>query len=138
MNAKTYKILLISLLCIGMAFKNAAQSCVIITEPPVNNAGVASNLTLCKSINAPVIDLFQRVAGEDNGGKWSIAPASAVVSSGFDQNTGTFNPNQIQSGNYIFRYTVGIAGCEDSEDIAVLIETCCSPKICTPVRITKL
>jgi hypothetical protein len=119
--------------------KNYAQNCVSITEPPVLTAGTATNPNVCQATTgAATITLNNNLTSEDSGGSWSLAPSSPNPNTGFDASSGTFDPNGVANGIYIFRYTIGSATCQDTEDVTVLIQNCCAPKVCSSVKVTKI
>jgi hypothetical protein len=129
-------ITIVSCLSLG---RSVGQNCVLITEPPILNAGTPTNATVCHAVTGrPIITLNNNLTNEDSGGNWALAPSSANPASAFDPMSGTFNPNGVAIGTYIFRYAVGTAGCNDHKDIMILIQACCPPKICLPVTVQRL
>ena len=117
---------------------NTAQSCVVMTEPPVLNAGMAIATISCQGTSGTIV-LDTKLSGEDSGGVWSLSPTS-VTSPGaaFDASAGQLTTNSLGAGTYSFVYTVGTGACTDAENVDVLVQNCCSPKICTSVKVTKL
>jgi hypothetical protein len=129
-------ITIISCLSLGRV---EGQNCVLITEPPPVSAGTPTNATVCQAVTGrSIITLNNNITNADSGGTWALAPTSPNPAGAFDAIAGTFNPNGVAVGNYIFRYSVGTAGCGDSKDITILIQACCPPKICLPVTVQRL
>ena len=115
-----------------------SQNCAIITEPPVLNAGVGMNTTACQN-TANTIQLSTLLTGADNGGVWSLSPTSPnAPGAAFDSTIGQLTTKSLANGIYAVVYTVGSGTCTDSENVEVLIQNCCPPKICTGVIVTKL
>ena len=104
-----------------------------------STAGTAlANDSLClEGSGLAVIDLFDKINGEDPGGTWSVV--AGTPGSNFDETTGMLNPNGLPIGTYTFRYTVpGTPPCpSDSEDWTITIYRCCPPQICLPVTATR-
>jgi hypothetical protein len=123
----------------GGASCRPAQEIKISVSPAVT-AGTGTNpAPICQGGSGLAnVDLFTQLAGEMTGGAWSQT-AGASVGTALDTATGILNPNGIANGTYTFRYTVmGIAPCpNDTEDVMVTIQTCCPPKICLPITVTR-
>jgi hypothetical protein len=133
MKTNYFNIIITIISCLILGKANG-QTCVLITEPPPVSAGTPTNATVCHAVTGrATITLNNNLTNEDSGGTWSLAPTSANPAIAFDALTGTFNPNGVAIGTYIFRYAVGTAGCGDSKDITILIEACCPPVLCLPV-----
>ena len=84
------------------------------------------------------INLMGQITGATAGGTWSQTSGTAVGSA-LNAATGVLDPNGIQVGTYVFRYTVtGASPCpNDTEDITITIQNCCPPSICIPVAVTR-
>ncbi len=129
--------LLFGFLCFCVV-QSYAQVCITITEPPAVEAGLPTAATVCQaSSGVSAITLNNNLASEDAGGVWSLAPSSPDPAAAFNAGTGTFDPNGVTPGSYVFRYTVGVPGCNDMADVAVTIQNCCPPTLCSPVSVTK-
>jgi hypothetical protein len=129
-------ITIISCLSLGRA---EGQNCVLITEPPPVSAGTPTNATVCHAVTGrAIITLNNNITNEDSGGTWTLAPASPNPAGAFNAMAGTFNPNGVALGAYIFRYSVGTATCGDSKDITILIDACCPPKLFLPLTLQRL
>lgn len=138
MKTNHFNIIIIIITCLSFG-RLEGQTCVLITEPPPVTAGTATNTTVCHAVaGRPTITLNNNLTNEDSGGTWALAPASPNPASAFDAMAGTFNPNNVALGTYIFRYAVGTMSCGDFKDITVLIEACCPPKLCLPVTLQRL
>ena len=115
-----------------------AQVCPTITEPPVLNAGVGTNTTACQNV-ANTIQLNTLLTGADSGGAWSVSATSPnAPAAAFDSTNSQLTTSSLANGVYALVYTVGSGTCTDSENVEVLIQNCCPPKICTRVIVTKL
>ncbi|MEY4903447.1 MAG: hypothetical protein RLZZ292_1262 [Bacteroidota bacterium] len=115
-----------------------AQVCITITEPPAVEAGMPTASTVCQAPSgASAITLNNNLASEDAGGVWTLAPSSPDPMAAFNAGTGTFDPNGVTMGVYVFRYTVGTLGCNDVADVSVTIQNCCPPTLCSPVSVVK-
>jgi SdrD B-like domain len=114
---------------------------VVVNQP--GNAGTPTNpASICAAANGlATVDLFAQLAGEDAGGTWTkISGPNTGIN--FDASAGTFNPNGLIMGVYVFKYTVaGGASCPPSmSNISVTISDCavpCPPKACLPISVTK-
>jgi hypothetical protein len=138
MKVKYLNIFITFLLCFSFG-RNYGQSCIVITEPPPISAGTPTNATLCQAVTGiAIITLNNNLTGEDSGGNWALAPASANPAGAFNAVAGTLNPNGLAAGTYVFRYSVGTMACGDSKEVMVLIQNCCPPKICLPVTVQRL
>ena len=133
------KILITNILFLFLLNKNVAQSCITLTEPPIYNAGIATNRKVCQQNSGlTIIDLTSILMGEDSGGTWSVASGSANPGLAFSAGAGTFNPNNLPYGVYLFKYLVGTNNCNDSEEVRVLVEVCCPKQTCVPISVRKL
>jgi hypothetical protein len=138
MKANYLHIIITIVACLSL-YRMEAQTCILITEPPPVSAGTPTNAAVCHAVTGrPTIILNNNLTNEDSGGTWALAPASPNPASAFNAIAGTFNPNSVALGSYIFRYSVGTAMCGDSKDITILIEACCPPKLCLPVVLQRL
>lgn len=103
------------------------------------NAGTATNpAPVCKNGSGlATIDLPSLLTGADAGGTWSSTGANAATN--FDANNARINLNGLAAGTYKFKYTViGTAPCaDDSEEITIVINDCCKPTVCLPVKIVR-
>jgi hypothetical protein len=132
------KIILITSFFMGLNMYLHAQSCIVITEPPPLNAGLATNSTQCQGTNT-AIDLDTQLSGADTGGTWSISGTSANnPGTQFNATNGELNLSGLSAGTYTLTYTVGAGACTDTENIDVTIQNCCPPKVCSPIKITKI
>ena len=132
------KIIYFTFLLFALQNIGFSQNCAIITEPPVLNAGVGMNTTACQNV-ANTIQLNTLLTGADSGGTWSLNPTSPnAPGAAFDSANSQLTTNSLANGVYALVYTVGSGTCTDSENVEILIQNCCSPKICTGVTVTKL
>jgi hypothetical protein len=116
---------------------------VIVTVNPPITAGTANNpAAVCAAATGlSTLTLADLLSGEDTGGAWTSTGANAGTS--FNATAGTLNQNGLAAGTYKFLYTVkGTSPCpDDTEEVSIVINNCaapCPPKICTPVKVTKL
>ena len=63
------------------------------------------SLDIC-SPNAPIVNLYNEITGEDTGGQWTETTVPSSSSGAFDPIAGTFDPNGEAPGQYSFVYTV--------------------------------
>ncbi|MFK7845926.1 MAG: SdrD B-like domain-containing protein [Rhodothermales bacterium] len=85
-------------------------------------AGTGGSTPLCFATSGlAVIDLATNLSGETAGGAWTLK--SGAPGTAFDAFTGTFDPNNVAAGTYVFTYTVtGTAPCpNDDEDVTIII-----------------
>ena len=115
-----------------------AQDCPTITEPAPLNAGVGMNTTACQNA-ANTIQLNTLLTGADSGGVWSLNPISPnAPGTAFNSTNSQLTTSSLANGVYALVYTVGSGTCTDSENVEILIQNCCQPKICIDVTVKKL
>jgi len=124
----------------GEAGNGEVEDYAVLTfDCPTINAGtaVASDSLCLEGSGHLVIDLFEKLTGEDPGGAWSVLTGNP--GGNFNAAAGTLNPNGLPIDTYTFRYTVtGTPPCPDgSEDWTITIYRCCPPQICLPVTATR-
>lgn len=75
---------------------------------PQPNSGFNSmNVLQCVGPSGyPVIQLEDLILGEDPGGIWQVASGSAPPGNNFNAANGTFDPNGLPAGTYVFNYRV--------------------------------
>lgn len=65
------------------------------------------------------INLFNLLTGEDSGGNWTQAPTNPEVVDISNPSSVSFSG--VNTGNYVFTYSGGSAGCADSESVTVTV-----------------
>jgi hypothetical protein len=114
-------------------------NCAILSEPPAMTAGTGINVEICQAATMlNTIVLKNQLINADIGGTWSLLPSATIPIGSFNPTIGAFNPNNVTSGNYIFRYNMGNAICGIKTDIEIKIEYCCPTIICLPANVQRL
>ncbi|RTY95350.1 gliding motility-associated C-terminal domain-containing protein [Flavobacterium sp. GT3R68] len=94
---------------IGICNTNLTST-VTVTVQPLPNAGVATPLTFCETDDFSAytnVDLFNQLAGEDNGGFWTDTNGTGELSGPGDSVINIQNiANTFGDGTYTFTYTV--------------------------------
>ena len=116
----------------------ATSSISVIVNQLVNAGTAVANDSVCISGSGlSLIDLTDKLIGEDSGGAWTSI--SGTPGANFNPVAGTLNPNGLPIDTYIFRYTVTSSSpCpDDTEDYSLVVYRCCPSEICLPLTATK-
>lgn len=117
--------------CSSVASKTVATA-----TPP--NAGVGTTAAMCKSEVFSTTDLFALLTGEQVGGTWNtnaFPSGMTTVAVNAKITLGVLQRKGFPAGTYIFQYTVtGTSPCpNDTENVTITINPCCTPTICMPM-----
>jgi hypothetical protein len=118
--------------------KASATADITVHTPP--NAGVGTTTSVCKAdFGTNQTNLFSLLSGYSaNTGTWqSISTPTTmnttIINSKISGNN--FLRNGLPIGTYVFRYTlVGNSPCpNDTENVSVTIQPCCTAQLCVPL-----
>jgi uncharacterized repeat protein (TIGR01451 family) len=106
---------------------------VTVNEQLIAGTAIANDTLCLEGSGMSLLNLFDKLVGEDAGGVWSVVSGSPGAH--FNAAAGTVNPNALPIGSYTFRYTVTSASpcTSDTEDWTVVVRRCCPPSICLPL-----
>lgn len=116
----------------------AANYTVSVTAAPT--AGIGSSITVCKTeygTNNTILSSL--ITGASSGsGSWSVVsyPAGlSLANVNGKLSAGVWSRTGFPKGTYVFRYTItGTPPCpNDSEDVTIIINTCCQAQFCVPM-----
>ncbi len=115
----------------------ATQTVTVTTAP---SAGTGSSITVCKTeygINNTILSSL--ITGASSGaGTWSVVSypiGLSLANVSGKLSAGIWNRTGFPKGTYVFRYTItGTPPCpNDTEDVTIIINTCCQAQFCVPM-----